>query len=73
MHMQTVRYACSSLTGALEGCQALLQWQLPAEYYQLVLGRQMKQSCCLYPDVELKLDEAEESMLGAQHKPAPLP
>ncbi|KAL3145510.1 hypothetical protein ABBQ32_003334 [Trebouxia sp. C0010 RCD-2024] len=33
------------------------------EYYQLVLGRQMKQSCCLYPDPELTLDEAEESML----------
>ena len=24
----------------------------------------MKQSCCLYPDAELNLDEAEESMLG---------
>ena len=25
----------------------------------------MKQSCCLYPDAELTLDEAEASMLGA--------
>ena len=59
--------------------QALLHQQLPAEYYQLVLGRQMKQSCCLYPDAELNLHEAEESMLGAlmpqllYHKPGQLP
>ena len=25
----------------------------------------MKQSCCLFPDAELDLNEAEESMLGA--------
>ena len=56
---------CGFLTGSLRACRALLRQQLPAEYYSLVLGRQMKQSCCLYPDAELNLDEAEESMLGA--------
>ena len=38
--------------------------QLPAEYYHLVLGKQFKQNCCLFPDAELTLNDAEDSMLG---------
>lgn len=65
--MKTQRYsALLWWTAHPQGvCHALLLQQLPAEYFQYVLGRQMRQSCCLYPDAELTLDEAEDSMLGA--------
>ena len=39
---------------------------MPTEYFLLCLGRHLKYSCCLYPqlDARLQLGEAEQAMLG---------
>jgi cyclopropane-fatty-acyl-phospholipid synthase len=38
-------------------------YEVPAELFQLVLGRRLKYSCCYWPDNASTLDEAEEAML----------
>ncbi|HWR90281.1 MAG TPA: cyclopropane-fatty-acyl-phospholipid synthase family protein [Dissulfurispiraceae bacterium] len=38
-------------------------YEVPAEFFLLVLGRRLKYSCCLYPKGTETLDEAEEEML----------
>lgn len=38
-------------------------YELPADFFELILGKQRKYSCCLYPDARLSLDEAEEQAL----------
>ena len=39
-------------------------YEVPAEFFQLCLGRRMKYSGCLYPTGRETLDEAEEAMLA---------
>jgi cyclopropane-fatty-acyl-phospholipid synthase len=38
-------------------------YEVPAEFFQLCLGRRLKYSACLYPTGTETLDEAEEAML----------
>jgi len=39
-------------------------YEVPAAFFETVLGRQLKYSCCYWPPGVDTLDEAEESMLG---------
>jgi cyclopropane-fatty-acyl-phospholipid synthase len=41
----------------------LQHYEVPPELFQLVLGKRLKYSCCLWPEVDMTLDEAEEKML----------
>jgi len=41
----------------------LQHYELPTEFFQLVLGRQLKYSCCYWPNGGGSIDEAEEAML----------
>ena len=48
---------------AIEVDQANRQhYEVPAEFFQLVLGKRMKYSCCYWPPGVNSLDEAEEAM-----------
>ena len=38
-------------------------YELPPEFFRLVLGRQLKYSCCYWPDSVSTLDEAEGNKL----------
>lgn len=38
-------------------------YEVPTEFYKLVLGKHFKYSCCLYKDSKMTLTEAEEAML----------
>ena len=38
-------------------------YEVPAQFFQLVLGRWLKYSCCYWPEGVSTLDEAEEAML----------
>ena len=38
-------------------------YEVPSEFFQLVLGKRLKYSCCYWPEGVTTLDEAEESML----------
>jgi cyclopropane-fatty-acyl-phospholipid synthase len=38
-------------------------YEVPAEFFELVLGRRLKYSCCYWPDNSSTLDQAEEAML----------
>ncbi len=38
-------------------------YEVPAEFFRLVLGRQLKYSCCFWPEGVSTLNEAEESAL----------
>ena len=38
-------------------------YEVPAEFFQLVLGQRLKYSCCYWPDGAGTLDSAEEAML----------
>lgn len=44
-------------------------YELPPEFFEIVLGRQRKYSCCLWEDATRNLDEAEELSLSvtAEH------
>jgi cyclopropane-fatty-acyl-phospholipid synthase len=39
-------------------------YEVPAEFFQTVLGRRLKYSCCLWPNPRISLNEAEEEMLA---------
>jgi cyclopropane-fatty-acyl-phospholipid synthase len=39
-------------------------YELPAEFFELVLGKRRKYSCCLFPTAEATLDEAETESLA---------
>ena len=39
-------------------------YEIPPEFFQLVLGKNRKYSCCYYPSGAESLDEAEEKMLA---------
>ena len=39
-------------------------YEVPSEFFQLVLGKNRKYSCCYYPSGAESLDEAEEKMLA---------
>lgn len=39
-------------------------YEVPTAFYQRVLGRHLKYSCCLYPSDTASLDEAEAAMLA---------
>jgi cyclopropane-fatty-acyl-phospholipid synthase len=39
-------------------------YEVPAAFYELVLGRHLKYSCALWPEGTATLDEAEAAMLG---------
>lgn len=39
-------------------------YELPPDFFQLVLGKRMKYSCCLYESGSETLDEAEDQMLA---------
>lgn len=41
-------------------------YEVPAEFFSLVLGAQRKYSCCYYPDATTTLDEAETVALSRQ-------
>ena len=38
-------------------------YQVPTEFFHLVLGERLKYSCCYWPEAVTSLDQAEESML----------
>jgi cyclopropane-fatty-acyl-phospholipid synthase len=38
-------------------------YEVPPEFFQLVLGKRLKYSCCWWPDPATTLDQAEENML----------
>ena len=38
-------------------------YEVPTEFFQLVLGKRLKYSCCYWPEGVTTLDEAEEAML----------
>jgi cyclopropane-fatty-acyl-phospholipid synthase len=38
-------------------------YEVPAEFFEIVLGPRLKYSCCLYPTAETDLAEAEQRML----------
>ncbi len=39
-------------------------YEVPPEFFQLVLGNRLKYSCCLWPEGAASLEEAEEAMLA---------
>ncbi|MDQ3126578.1 MAG: cyclopropane-fatty-acyl-phospholipid synthase family protein [Pseudomonadota bacterium] len=39
-------------------------YELPPEFFEICLGKRLKYSCCLYPDAETTLDQAEEAALA---------
>ena len=39
-------------------------YEVPAEFFRLILGRRLKYSCCYWPSAGGSLDEAEEAMLA---------
>ena len=39
-------------------------YELPPEFFEICLGARLKYSCCLYPDADTTLDEAEEAALS---------
>ena len=39
-------------------------YELPPEFFEICLGARLKYSCCLYPNDEATLDEAEEAALA---------
>ncbi|RZJ97022.1 MAG: class I SAM-dependent methyltransferase [Brevundimonas sp.] len=39
-------------------------YELPPEFFKICLGARLKYSCCLYPDADTTLDEAEELALA---------
>eukprot|EP01119_Soliformovum_irregulare_P008831 TRINITY_DN21940_c0_g1_i1.p1 TRINITY_DN21940_c0_g1~~TRINITY_DN21940_c0_g1_i1.p1 ORF type:complete len:363 (-),score=95.65 TRINITY_DN21940_c0_g1_i1:53-1072(-) len=39
-------------------------YEVPTEFFKLIMGKYMKYSCCLYDDNTKSLDEAEENMLS---------
>lgn len=45
-------------------------YEVPAEFFKLVLGRRRKYSCCLYPEATTSLDEAEVAALAETVKNA---
>lgn len=47
-------------------------YELPPEFFELVLGKQRKYSCCFWEDATLNLDEAEELSLSMTAKHADL-
>lgn len=47
-------------------------YELPPEFFQLVLGRRLKYSGCYYPSPAATLDEAEEAMLDLTGRRADL-
>lgn len=47
-------------------------YELPAEFFSLILGPQRKYSCCLYPDSNTTLAEAESHALAASAEHADL-
>jgi cyclopropane-fatty-acyl-phospholipid synthase len=38
-------------------------YEVPTEFFQLILGKRLKYSCCTWPDRVATLDDAEETML----------
>jgi cyclopropane-fatty-acyl-phospholipid synthase len=38
-------------------------YEVPSEFFRIVLGKWLKYSCCYWPDSNTTLDEAEEAML----------
>jgi cyclopropane-fatty-acyl-phospholipid synthase len=49
---------------AIDADQANRQhYQVPAEFFQLVLGKRLKYSCCYWPPGVSSLDQAEDAML----------
>jgi len=38
-------------------------YEVPPAFFQLVLGKRLKYSCCLWPEPDTTLDQAEEEML----------
>lgn len=47
-------------------------YEVPTEFFQLVLGKWLKYSCCYWPNYVSTLDEAEEAMLELTCKRAQL-
>jgi cyclopropane-fatty-acyl-phospholipid synthase len=47
-------------------------YEVPAEFFSLVLGRQRKYSCCYYPSANTTLDDAETAALAETVKHADL-
>jgi cyclopropane-fatty-acyl-phospholipid synthase len=47
-------------------------YEVPPEFFQLVLGKRLKYSCCLWPEPDTTLDESEEHMLALTCKRAGL-
>lgn len=45
-------------------------YEVPSEFFRLVLGRRLKYSCCFWPDGVATLDEAEEAALRVTCKRA---
>ncbi len=45
-------------------------YELPPEFFQLVLGKRLKYSCCYWPDGVQTIDQAEEAMLSLTCKRA---
>jgi cyclopropane-fatty-acyl-phospholipid synthase len=45
-------------------------YELPTEFFQILLGKRLKYSCCLWPDGVSDLDNAEEEMLALTVKRA---
>ena len=39
-------------------------YEVPSEFFRLSLGKRLKYSCCLYPNGDETLDQAEEAMLA---------
>jgi cyclopropane-fatty-acyl-phospholipid synthase len=39
-------------------------YEVPAEFFQLCLGKRLKYSCCFFPNGDETLDQAEEEMLA---------
>ncbi|XP_020250566.1 (S)-coclaurine N-methyltransferase-like [Asparagus officinalis] len=49
---------------AIETDKAKTQhYELPTSFFKLVLGKQLKYSCCYFPDKSTTLDDAENAML----------
>jgi len=42
----------------------LQHYEVPPEFFQLVLGKRLKYSCCWWPEQTTSLDQAEEHMLA---------
>lgn len=45
-------------------CANTQHYEVPAAFFQRVLGAHLKYSCCFYPPGVKRLEEAEEAMLG---------